>query len=588
MENTKIRSLICSVLGHVDHGKSSLLDKIRGTAIVKSEAGAITQAIGASIIPINIIKNICGNLLDKLNTKITFPGLLFIDTPGHAAFTTLRKRGGSLSDIATVVVDINEGFKPQTIEAIEILKQTKTPFIVAANKIDLIPGWSKKDNLIIKNISLQPERVREDIEKKIYTIVGSLSELGFNSERFDRVEDYTKQIAIIPVSAITGEGIPELLMVLVGLAQKFLETSLKFDPDGPAKGTILEVKEEKGLGLSIDVILYDGKLSVNDTIVIGNIREPIVTKVRGLFEPMPLAEMRDKKARFKSVKEVVAATGVKISAPNMENVVAGMPLVSVKNISLDEAEDIVQSDVSDIIIETSNQGVVVKSDSIGSLEAMIHLLKEKNIPIRKASIGNISKKDIAEAETNLDKEPLFAVVLGFNVSVNPDVDTSKVKIIKSDVIYKIIEGYEEWKKDKLKSLEAKELDNVVRPCKIRIMPGYVFRQNNPAIVGVDVLSGILKTGTPLMKDGKEITRVRGIQKENKPINQAEENKQVAVSLENVTVGRQINEGDILYSAIPEDDFRKIKKLTKYLTKNEIETLKEIAEIMRKKNIVWGV
>ena len=245
-----IRSPLCVVLAHVDHGKTSILDKIRGSAITKGEAGGITQAIGASIIPLEIIKKICGKLLEALNMKFTIPGLLFIDTPGHASFTSLRKRGGNLADIAILVIDINEGLKPQTIESIEILKQYKTPFIIAANKIDLISGWQPKDMPIITNIEQQGENIRKLLDKKIYELVGKLAERGFNSERFDRVDDFTKSIAIVPTSAKTGEGIPELLMVLTGLAQKFLEKCLNCDTQGPAKGTILEgcsLRTEEGI-----------------------------------------------------------------------------------------------------------------------------------------------------------------------------------------------------------------------------------------------------------------------------------------------------------------------------------------------------
>ncbi|MCX6707042.1 MAG: GTP-binding protein [Candidatus Woesearchaeota archaeon] len=254
-----LRSPICSVLGHVDHGKSSILDSIRGTCVVKGEAGLITQAIGASIIPLGTIKAKCGKLLETMNMTFTIPGLLFIDTPGHAAFTSLRKRGGALADIAIVVIDINEGFKPQTIEAIEILKNNKTPFIIAANKIDLIPGWKISQKSILQNIMEQSPDVITKIDMKLYEIVGQIHEkFSMNSERFDRVDDFTKQIAIVPCSAKTGEGLQELIMVIAGLAQRFLEKALDFNIDGPAKGSIMEVKEDKGLGKTIDVIIYDG------------------------------------------------------------------------------------------------------------------------------------------------------------------------------------------------------------------------------------------------------------------------------------------------------------------------------------------
>ena len=583
-----IRSPVCTVVGHVDHGKSSLLDYIRHSHIVKDEAGAITQAIGASLIPLDTIKKVCGPLLDSLKIKFTIPGLLFIDTPGHAAFTNLRKRGGSLADIAILVVDINEGFKPQTEEAVEILKHKKTPFIVVANKIDLLPGWNSTKDNILKSISNQGQDVQKRLDIKLYEILGKLHEFGFASERFDRVLDYTKEIAIIPVSSKTGEGIPELLMVLTGLAQKYLEGRLECDINRPAKGTVLEVKEGKGLGVAIDVIIYDGTLKKDDVIVIGGIKKPVVTKVRALFEPMPLSEIRDKKARFKQVSNVCAARCLRISAPEIENVVAGMPLMSSSKDSLEKTKQEIQKLVSEVIIETDIQGIILKADSLGSLEALINIFREKNINIRRASIGNISKKDVIDADSNYEKDPLKAVVIGFNVSLNDDAKSEKVKIFTSDIIYKLIEDFEKWVVGETKRREAAEVEMLIRPCKIKIMPGYVFRQNNPAVVGVDILEGKIKTNMRLMKDVIHLTTIKSIQSEKKKVTEAEKGKQVAISLDKVTVGRQINEGDILYSVIPESDFKKLKELKKHLTEGEITLLKEIAVMMRKENSLWGV
>ena len=586
-----LRQLIITVMGNVDSGKTQLLDTIRNTAIVESEPGKITQSIGCSLITIDTIKKICGKLLEKLKMEIKIPGFLFIDTPGHSAFTNLRKRGGNLADIAILVVDVNEGIKPQTSECIEILKQYKTPFVVALNKIDLLSGWaSNQKTSLLENLQKQNEGTVLLLEKKIYEAVGKLSELGFNSERFDRVEDYTKQIAIIPTSAKTSEGLPELLMVMTGLSQKFLEQSLKVNIEGNAKGTVLEVKEEKGLGTTIDVIVYDGSLKQNDMIVIGSLNELVVTKVKALFEPIPLAEMRDKKAKFKPVKKIKAAAGVRISATELNNVVAGMPLRSCSQDQIEKVKEEIKKEIEEVVIETDKQGIVIKADSLGSLEALIKILKEKNIEIKKASIGNISKKEISDADINYEKDPLQSAVLGFNVELMQEVNVPQnVKVLCHNIIYKLIEDFEKWQQGERKRLEGKEIESLYKPCKIKIMKGYVFRQNNPAVVGVEVLAGTLKAATPLMKsDGAAITEAKSIQHEQETIEKAEKGKQVAVSLPDVTVGRQIHEDDILYSAIPEEQFRKFKEFKKLLTHNEIEILKEIAEIMRKSNPMWGI
>lgn len=585
-----LRSPLCAVVGHVDHGKSSILDKIRGTAIVNGEAGAITQAIGASIVPLNIIEKVCGDLMKKLNLKFSIPGLLFIDTPGHAAFTSLRKRGGNLADIAVVVVDINEGFKPQTEEAIQILRSYKTPFIIAANKVDLVPGWQNKEGIILEKIQKQDPKVITYIETKMYEIVGKMHEkFQMEAERFDRVENYTKQIAIVPTSANTGEGIPELLMVISGLAQKFLEQCLECKIEGPGKGTVMEVKDEKGLGTVLDVILYDGKLKVNDTIVVGGMEEPVVAKVRALFEPNPLAEMRDKKSKFKSVKEVVAATGVRISSPNIEGVVAGMPILVTTHENLERDKELIMKEVDEVLIETDDCGISLKADSLGSLEAMVKLLKEKDVEIRKASVGNITKKDVFESECSSEKEKLNGIILGFNVTDESGIKSEDVKIITNTVIYRIIEDYEKLVEEMTRKEEEGSLDKLSKPCKFEVMRGYIFRQTHPAIFGADIIAGTTNPGAEIMnKDGKIVGRIKGLQHEKENVSIAEKNKQFAMSVDGVTIGRNVQEGDILYAFISEKDFRTFKEYKHLLDQDQKEILKEISLIMRINNPVWGV
>lgn len=591
------RRPIVTVLGHVDHGKSSILDKIRGTAVVAREAGGITQAIGCSIVPIKTIQTICGPLLNAIKSGLTIPGLLFIDSPGHAAFTSLRKRGGSLADIAILVVDINEGFKPQTVESIEILKANKVPFVIAANKIDLLHGWKyDQKKFLLDNINALDYTIQGNFEKKMYELVAQVAEHGLQAERFDRVSDYTKQIAIIPVSAFTGQGIPELLMVLTGLAQKYLEKQLEAEEKGYCEGTILEVKEEKGLGMTIDCIIYNGKLRVNDTLIIGNLEQPIVTKIRALLEPAELAEMREKKSKFKNVKEVIAATGVKISAPGLETAIAGMPLRSCSG-KADEVERLkqeVQQQVGEVLSFTEQEhGVMIKADTIGGLEALRHLLEEKNLPIASASLGDITKKDLSKLETLKEKDEFTSVLLGFNIKIAPDIaELAKVKgltLILNEVIYKTIEDYEKYVDNLKKEIEKRELANLVRPCKFLLMKGYVFRQSNPAIVGVDIEVGRIRAGDPVMKaDGKRLTTVKSLGEAQEAVTVAEQGKQLAMAMDNVTVGRQIKEGDYLYTDIPEEHFKKLKEFKKHLSKRELEALKEIADIKRKDNPVWGV
>jgi translation initiation factor 5B len=586
-----VRSPIVSVLGHVDHGKSSVLDAIRDSNILANEAGAITQAIGASIIPRETIENKCGDLLCKMGVKLTIPGLLFIDTPGHAAFSSLRKRGGSLADIAVVVVDLREGCKPQTLEAIDILRASKTPFIIAANKIDTVGRFRVPQNNqpVLQTISQQDSDTQTLIDTKMYELIGQLYEhIKTSAERFDRVSDFTKELAIIPLSAMNKIGISELLMVLGALAQKYLENRLSFEEKGPAKGTVLEVKEEKGLGITMDVILYNGSLRVNDTVVIGSLNEPIVSHIRALFEPEANNEMRDSKSSFRPVKEVVAATGVKISCPDVEGVMSGMPIVSCEKNpeSIAQAKENVQSQIDEIQVPLDSEGIIIKADNIGSLEALSVLLREKGFRIRRATVGTISKKDVAEAEANFETDELNAVILGFNIPCEQS--SKKVKIITSKIIYHLIEEYEAWSLEKQKEIESRSLEGVMRPGKAEVLANCIFRQTNPCVLGVEITSGSLTTNMPLMKSGGDkLHSIKQMQANKENVNRAEKGKQVAISIFGITGGRHVNEGDVLYSEISPPDFRKLREFSKYLTEEEREILKEIAEIKRREDPMWG-
>ena len=381
----KIRTPIVCVMGHVDHGKTSLLDRIRGSSVVSSEVGAITQHIGATIVPIEAIRKMSGSM-EKI--PINIPGLLFIDTPGHHAFTTLRARGGALADMAILVVDITQGFQPQTIEALQILRNCKTPFVIAATKVDRVHGWRiNKDESFLSSFAKQNERVKGDIETKTYEIVGNLSDLGFSADRYDRVSDFRRNLAIVPVSAHTGEGIADLLMVMIGLAQRYLGEELRLSADGPGAGTVLEVKEERGLGTTLDVILYDGTLSVGDEIAMASQDDVVVTKVRSLLKPHPMKEILVED-RFEHVKSVAAAAGIKVSAPGLEKVIAGSPLFVVRG-NADELAARIRKEMQEIHVNLADEGIVIKADTIGALEALCKELETKEIKVMRAQVGPV-------------------------------------------------------------------------------------------------------------------------------------------------------------------------------------------------------
>ncbi len=581
-----LRQPIITVLGHVDHGKTTILDRIRRTSVQKREAGGITQHIGATEVPIDVIKKIAAPIIQRLPITFRIPGLLFIDTPGHEAFTNLRKRGGSIADLAVLVVDITQGFQPQTYEAIDILKTFKVPFVVAANKIDLLPGWKpKEDAPFLETIKEQEEDVKLLLDQKIYEIVASLSSLGFSSERFDRVRDFTKEILIIPVSGKTGEGIPELLLYLAGLAQKFLEKRLETE-EGPGKGVILEVREEVGLGTTLTVILYDGIIRRGDTIAFGAIDGVRETKIRALLKPKPLDEIRDPRDKFRPVEEVRAAAGIKIAAPNLEGAIPGSPVFVITEKNRKEVIKKIREEIGQITFESDEIGLIVKADTLGSLEALVSLLRKRGYPVKKAEIGNVSKRDVMEAYAVRLKDRYLGAIIAFNVDVDEEAEKEAfsrgVSIIKENVIYRILDAYEKWREEEREREKRERLSKLILPGKIQILPGYIFRRSNPAIVGVKVLAGVIKPKYPLMRDdGKVVGEIKSIQKEKRSLEEAKEGEEVAVAISGPMVGRHIFEGDILYVDVPKEHAKELLRLSHLVPHSYIDLLKEITEIKRR-------
>ncbi len=552
-----LRQPIVVVMGHVDHGKTSLLDAIRSTNVAKKEAGAITQHIGASEVTIDDIRESCSELISKSRIEISIPGLLFIDTPGHESFTHLRERGGSIADIAVLVVDIAQGFQPQTVESIRILREFKTPFVVAANKVDLVTGWKSPPKgalvpascSIIADIGAQKPEAQTRLDELLYRVVGKLSELGIESERFDRVSDFTKQVAIIPVSAKTGEGIPELLVSVAGLSQKFLEKDLQSSGGAAGRGSILEVKEEQGLGTTIDVIIYEGVLRKNDEIIFGTMNGSEKTRVRGLLKPnLHPASDGDK---YEYVDEVHAAAGVKIYAPGLEGALSGSPLlVEDGNPKTDELREI-NDMIKGILVESDKNGVIVKADTLGSLQALRKLLAAQGVEIKRADVGRVAKKDVVDASVVKAAEPYNGVVLAFNVGVADDASDEAaragVRIFTSAVIYSLCDDYSAWVSEEKKKGSLSASERLPSPAKLLIMPGCTFRASKPAIFGVEIQAGRLKKGVRLMdRKGEIIGEVRELQKEGKGVNEAKRGEQLAISVEGAICGKSFSEGDTLY------------------------------------------
>ncbi|MGB5090467.1 MAG: translation initiation factor IF-2 [Nitrososphaeraceae archaeon] len=591
----KLRQPVVVVLGHVDSGKTSLLDRIRGTAVQSREVGGITQHIGASYFPIETIKEITGKLFDKLSkSENPVPGLLVIDTPGHEVFANLRMRGGSAADIAIVVVDVNKGLEAQTIESLDILKNRKVPFVIALNKIDQISGWKKNNSILIaEQLKIQDPTILSYLDEKVYNVVGALSRIGFSSEAFWRVKDFTKELAIVPVSAVTGTGVPELLAVLVGLTQQYMSKRLERH-ETETKGIVLEVNDEVGLGPSANIILLDGTLKHGDRIVVGKRDSVTSTKIKALLLPKPLDEMRDPRDKFRHVDMVIAAAGLKITSPDLDGVLAGSPLYVVNNPEDEERlKSNIETEIKSAIIQTESNGIILRCDTIGSIEAITELLKKENIPVRSADLGNITRRDILSASAVREKDRYLGVVLGFNVKVLEEAEKEayerRIKIFNEKIIYNLVRSYSEWvtyERVHEDSIIFKEIPPI---CKFQFLKGYVFRRNNPAVFGAEILIGKLRQKISVMNEkGKKIGVIHQIQNEGKNLEVADKGTQVALSIKGPTVGRQINEGDIFYTDLNSKEAKSLlERFSNRLNEEEQEVFNFILSKKREIDPAFG-
>ncbi|TWU75558.1 hypothetical protein ED733_006241 [Metarhizium rileyi] len=562
-----LRSPICCILGHVDTGKTKLLDKIRQTNVQEGEAGGITQQIGATYFPVDAIKQKTAVINPNNEFEFKVPGLLVIDTPGHESFSNLRSRGSSLCNIAILVVDIMHGLEPQTLESMRLLRDRKTPFIVALNKIDRLYGWKKVDNNGFReSLALQNKAVHNEFKKRLEETKLAFAEQGFNSELFYENKSMSKFVSLVPTSAHTGEGIPDMLKLIVQLTQERMVGSLMYLSE--VQATVLEVKAIEGFGMTIDVILSNGILREGDRIVLCGTEGAIKTNIRALLTPAPLRELR-LKSQYVHNKEVKAALGVKISAPGLEGAIAGSRLMVVgPDDDEEDIEDEVVADLASLLsrVEKTGRGVSVQASTLGSLEALLDFLKDCKIPVANVGIGPVYKRDVMQCGIMLEKAPDYAVMLCFDVKVDKEAhayaEDQGIKIFTADIIYHLFDSFTKHMEEMLAKKKEDSKMLAVFPCVLK--PVAVFNKTGPIVIGVDVVEGQLKINTPIaavktnavtgVKEVISLGRVTSIEREHKQIPVCKKGQpSVAVKVEmgghQPTYGRQLEEDDTLYSLV---------------------------------------
>jgi len=558
-----LRSPVVCVLGHVDVGKTKILDKLRKTNVQDGEAGGITQQIGATNVPIHVIQEQCKMVKGFGGSALKLPGLLIIDTPGHESFSNLRDRGSSLCDIAVLVIDIMHGLEPQTIESLNMLKKKKVPFIVALNKVDRLYEWKSNRHKDIRDvIDSQPNNTKMEFFKRKDEVILGLAEQGMNAALFYENPDPADYISLVPTSAHSGDGMGNLMAAIVQHSQDCLAKRLSYTEE--LQCTILEVKAIGGFGTTIDVCLVNGRLKFGQTIILPGTEGPIVTTVRALLTPSKMQDLRVKN-QFTEHKELKAAQGVKIAAKELEKTIAGLSLRVANspdevNILREEAERDLSSALN--AIKLKPLGVFVQASTLGSLEALLEFLKTSKIPYAGVKIGPVVKKDVMRASTMLEHEEKYAVILAFDVKVEREAqemaDREGVKIFQADIIYHLFDRFTEYQAELIRQKKEQFRSIAVFPCKLRILPEHIFTRRDPITVGVKVEAGVCRTGTPICVPTKEfifLGILTGIQHNQKEIDSAKKGEEVCIKIEAPggdapkMFGRHFDEKDVLMSRI---------------------------------------
>ncbi|XP_069019906.1 eukaryotic translation initiation factor 5B [Embiotoca jacksoni] len=559
----KLRAPVVCVLGHVDTGKTKILDKLRHTHVQDGEAGGITQQIGATNVPLETIEEQTKMVKNFEKENLKIPGMLIIDTPGHESFSNLRNRGSSLCDIAILVVDIMHGLEPQTLESINLLKEKKCPFIVALNKIDRLYDWKKSpDTDVVATLKKQKKNTKDEFDERAKTIIVEFAQQGLNAALFYENKDPRTFVSLVPTSAHSGDGMGNLIALLVELTQTMLARRLAHCDE--LRAQVMEVKALPGMGTTIDVILINGRLREGETIIVAGVEGPIITQIRGLLLPPPLKELRVK-TQYEKHKEVSTSQGVKILGKDLEKALAGLPLLVAHRddeipVLRDELVRELKQTLSSIKLE--EKGVYVQASTLGSLEALLEFLRTSKVPYAGINIGPVHKRDVMKASAMLEHDLQYAVILAFDVKVEREsqemADSLGVRIFSAEIIYHLFDAFTKYREDYKKAKQDEFKNIAVFPVKLRVLPQFVFNSRDPIVMGVTVEAGVLKQGTPLCVPTKgfvDIGVVTSIEMNHKSVDSAKKGQEICVKIEPIPgespkmYGRHFEATDLMVSKI---------------------------------------
>uniref|UniRef100_A0A0R3QSG4 Eukaryotic translation initiation factor 5B n=1 Tax=Brugia timori TaxID=42155 RepID=A0A0R3QSG4_9BILA len=591
-----LRSPVICVLGHVDTGKTKMLDTIRRTNVQDGEAGGITQQIGATQVPAAAIMERTKMVRDFSGSEMKIPGLLIIDTPGHESFSNLRSRGSSLCDYAILVVDLMHGLEQQTLESFNLLRKRQTPFVIALNKIDRLYSYEsnpRKD--IYQHLKSQPLNTQLQFKELKDKIVLQFAEQGVNVVMANENPDLDEYISMIPTSAFLGDGIGNIMAHIVSDSQNRLAEKLAYCEELDC--TVMEVKSLPGLGTTIDVILVNGSLRVGDVIVLTGTDGAIITQIRELLMPQPLKELRVKNA-YEHYQMIKGAQGVKVLAKNLEKALAGLSVfVANREDELLVLKEDCEAQLCKALmaIKKKPEGVYVQASTLGSLEALLEFLRTQKIPYSNVNIGPVHKKDVQKAAAMLERKEEYACILAFDVRVDREVEqfavSEGVRIFSADIIYHLEDSFLKYREELRLKRRRQNEHLAIFPCKLRILPQHIFNARNPIIIGVSVEAGQLKRGVPLCvpsKDSIFIGTVSSIERNHEQVEIARTGEEVCIKIENTTgeapklYGRHFTHQDTLVSRIT----RETIDVCKAHFRNDLSKADWQLVVQLKKNRCW--
>ena len=574
--NKDFKSPVVSFMGHVDAGKTSLMDCIRGTKIQQGEAGGITQSIGSSFVPIEHIRDVTKNIKGKFSVEHNIPGVLIVDTPGHSAFSSMRDRGSSLCDLAILVIDINKGIQPQTEESIKMLKEKNVPFVIAATKIDMIYGWKKTSEINLRKVlKEQEESTTQIMQSMMEDLKYEFSKLDIDAVFYFNNKTPNKTYSIVPISTQTNEGLSDLLSLLVYISQNWMSKKITYKDTLDA--TIMESILDPKLGWVLDVILSNGTLNVGDKITVTTQEGVKISSVRNILTPPQLTQDRTK-VSWTNNTSIKASQGIRIIGSNLENCIAGSSIFKIENNEVETIEKAKQEfDKFWKSFEWDNKGVCLVAPTIGELDAAYNLLKLEQIPIAKGEISNFSKKvadryfSLTEEEQLKENKIIFYFHSKAITGKQEDEYSSLCKdlgltFLHNMVIYQLIDQYKDTKKKFLeeRKKENSEKGKAIFPCELQILKDHVYMKggNDDLLFGIKVRAGRLLKGTPIITEKKvKLGKVTSIQKNHKEISEAKLRDEVCIRIKNesnISFGRQFVSSDKLISELSRDSIDELK------------------------------